>query len=601
MNQKQNIEIFFKIEGLETYITDLETLNQVLDKVSQNTKEVGDSTKVMEQEVKQSAANATVDFERLSQRIETMDGGIKLATGSFTALAGAVGLLGMDENPFFKEVSENVINIIALSTGVKDASEGFKILARNTALAEKAQKLLNIETLKNPYVALAAAILAVAAALYTLTQNADENRRKQQELSRQYAETKAQLDATGREMIKLLDREKALNTLRSTTSVQSVASLQNASKKLQEEIQKEADRVEVARKRYEDTKEAADNYKVGLVNVQNALTDFQNAQKNAADNAAFLRQKLDIVNAAIERKTRNTNNNTKSTKDNTTAVVDNTDALVKQEAILLSIKQIEEAKADIFKEQSELEEELYRAGLDQRELAFRDLEDDYYRRVNLANGNAELLLKVEEQYRRDKDALNESFNQIDIQRQMDFNQMILEAEQSLQNAKFNIARAGVDLFTALAGENEKAANIAFAIEKALAVGEVIVNLQREISANRANPTWKLLPDGGATLVTAANTKARINAGISVASILATTIAKFKNGGGTLPPDTNGGFNGLNPQNLLTQANSTLIGGGGETQQINLGARPEPVRAYVVLNDINNAQQVEFNIQNLSKL
>ena len=52
MAQQQEVKIVFKIEGLEGYISDLETLNQVLDKVQTNTKDAKQETEKLERSTK---------------------------------------------------------------------------------------------------------------------------------------------------------------------------------------------------------------------------------------------------------------------------------------------------------------------------------------------------------------------------------------------------------------------------------------------------------------------------------------------------------------------------------------------------------------------
>jgi hypothetical protein len=171
----------------------------------------------------------------------------------------------------------------------------------------------------------------------------------------------------------------------------------------------------------------------------------------------------------------------------------------------------------------------------------------------------------------------------------DFKEAQLEAEYELQDAKFAAVSAGFNLLATLAGKNERLANVLFIADRALAIAQVVINAQREIAANNANPTWSLLPDGGAVIKKAANIAARIRAGVGIATIAATTIAKFKSGGG------GGGGGGVQdgggssaqapmlPQ--LPQAQTTNI----SRQSINdLGN--QAVRAYVIETDVTGNQQ-----------
>lgn len=593
MATQRDVSIFFKVDGIEEYITSLEQLDDVLKKVKGATDDAAQSTDKLEE------ATDGINSEDFERKLQTMEGAVKVLAGSFEFLAGAASLLGVEDNEFFKELEENVIGVLALSRGAIDAAEGVRLLAQNQRLAAAAQAIFNAVANANPYVLLTSAIIAAAGALLIFRDNEDDTKDSvvdlNAELSKQIdnfdkynASVDRQVDAKKRLLLAQqgeLTLEQELDFIRQKKEERT-----NDIIRLEEEL---SDIIkfgvnEDEKERYQIVNQALDARRQQLrefdLEIEVAKAEDARKKKEAKD-AANEKKKADDAARKAEEATKK-------------AADEAAKALAREEAILLNVKQLQEARATILDEQGQLEEELYRAGLDQRELAFRDLEDDYYRRINLANGNAELLLKIEEQYRKDKDTLTQEYNQVDIQRQVDFNQMVLEAEQGLQDAKFGIARAGVELFTALAGENEKAANIAFAIEKALAVGEVVVNLQRELAANRANPTWKLLPDGGATLVAAANTKARITAGISIASILATTIAKFKSGGN---PNINQSQDSTSPGGALGVPQPEVRFGGNQTIGTPEGIQSVPVRAYVLVSDVNNAQQANNQIERYSRL
>jgi hypothetical protein len=593
MATQRDVSIFFKVDGIEEYITSLEQLDDVLKKVKGATDEATQSTDKLEQ------ATDGINSEEFERKLQTMEGAVKVLAGSFEFLAGAASLLGVEDNAFFKELEENVIGVLALSRGAIDAAEGIRLLAQNQRLAAAAQAVFNAVANANPYVLLTSAIIAAAGALLIFKNNEEEtgdvvvdvNDKLQKQINsfdKYNASIDRRIDAQRRLLLAQngeLTLEQELDFIRQKKEERT-----NDIIRLEEELR---DIIKFGVNEDEKERYALVNQTLDARREEIRVFELDIEVAKAED----ARKRKEAKEAANEK--RNAEAAAKKAEEATKKAADEAAAaLVKETAILLNLKQLQEARTNILDEQGELEEELYRAGLDERELAFRDLEDDYYRRINLANGNAELLLQIEEQYRKDKDELTSNFNNVDLQRQMDFNQMVLEAEQGLQDAKFGIARAGVELFTALAGENEKAANIAFAIEKALAVGEVVVNLQRELAANRANPSWKLLPDGGLTLIAAANTKARINAGISIASILATTIAKFKSGGS---PNINNNTDTTSPGGALGVPQPEVRFGGNQTIGTPEGIQSVPVRAYVLVSDVNNAQQANNQIERYSRL
>lgn len=137
-----------------------------------------------------------------------------------------------------------------------------------------------------------------------------------------------------------------------------------------------------------------------------------------------------------------------------------------------------------------------------------------------------------------------------FQDQKAYNEALIAAEQQLTDARIGAAKGLISGLTDLAGENKKLANALFVVDKALAIGEVVVNTQREIAGYWSNPTWKLLPDGGASLATAASAAAKLRAATSIGTIVASSVAKFMGGGagavGSTPTGGSVGGSGAAP-------------------------------------------------------
>jgi len=134
-------------------------------------------------------------------------------------------------------------------------------------------------------------------------------------------------------------------------------------------------------------------------------------------------------------------------------------------------------------------------------------------------------------------------NMVSFQEQQKYNDAVMAAEQALFDAKIGMAKGLISAIGELAGENKKVANAIFLVDKALAIGEIIVNTQREISGYASNLTWTALPDGGATLKTAAIAAAKIRAATSIGTVVASSISKFMNGGGASVSTPSGGGGG----------------------------------------------------------
>jgi hypothetical protein len=171
----------------------------------------------------------------------------------------------------------------------------------------------------------------------------------------------------------------------------------------------------------------------------------------------------------------------------------------------------------------------------------------------------------------------------------------LKSTRELQEAKYAAVSGGLQLLAGLVAENEKIANALFVADKALAIGKIIVDTQREI-AGIAAANAPLGPLG--IPVTAAQiTAAKIRAGIGIATITAATIAKFKKGSasvggsGNVPAPSAAPIAPVAPQAQLTQLNQ---------QSINqLGSATS--RAYVLESDVTNSQEKITRINRAARL
>jgi hypothetical protein len=168
----------------------------------------------------------------------------------------------------------------------------------------------------------------------------------------------------------------------------------------------------------------------------------------------------------------------------------------------------------------------------------------------------------------------------------------LAAEQALVDAKFTLASASVNLLGTLFAKNKKAADIAFALDKALAIAGVVVNTQREISSYNSNPLWSAAPDGGASIKIPAILAAKIRAAASIATIAGTTIGKFMNGGnatvgGSAGGTSGGGTTAPSPANFAFLQNQP-------NQQ-------PPLQAYVVSTQVSSNLEAQQLINNQARL
>jgi hypothetical protein len=179
---------------------------------------------------------------------------------------------------------------------------------------------------------------------------------------------------------------------------------------------------------------------------------------------------------------------------------------------------------------------------------------------------------------------------------------------AVKEAKRNALNTGLDILLQFAGKNKAVALGILAVQKGLAIADIVIGASRALAVSSANLATipAILPPGipnpafaiaaGSTFKS--NLVTKLTAATSIASILAAGISGAKSitaggggggaggsggGGGTAPSPAAPAFNvvGASPTNQLAQ---TI----GNQQQ-------QPIKAYVVSNDVTTAQSLDRNI------
>jgi hypothetical protein len=179
-------------------------------------------------------------------------------------------------------------------------------------------------------------------------------------------------------------------------------------------------------------------------------------------------------------------------------------------------------------------------------------------------------------------------------------QAVADQKKALQNAQLNAISAGIGLLSGLAGKNK-------ALQKAAIIAESAMGIARSIIANTASNVAVAaqgaalaIPTGGASVAAAASIIAtnNITTGIGIATnIVATAKALSSLGGGGAP---SGG--GQNMSSGGSAAGSVVpnfnVVGASATNQLaqTIGNKEQqPIKAYVVSNDVTTAQGLDRNI------
>lgn len=208
----------------------------------------------------------------------------------------------------------------------------------------------------------------------------------------------------------------------------------------------------------------------------------------------------------------------------------------------------------------ELQTDYAQADKERREQEFTEFWDEL-----MAEQDAELSA-IEAQYEKKKALREAEINDT------------LQGEQLLQDARRNALETGFNIAQSFSQKNKTLSNTLLAVQKGLAIAQIIVDTQKEIAGYYANPTWSAFPDGGAAIKTTYALAAKTRAATSIASIAATTIGQIAtpSGGGNGGGGFGGSVNGNNPN---IQGFVTTNGGG--QQRGEQGAQ----RVYVLETDI----------------
>ena len=264
----------------------------------------------------------------------------------------------------------------------------------------------------------------------------------------------------------------------------------------------------------------------------------------------------------------------------------------KEEAIARENKRIADERA----QQEELKREEQQWNLLQKitntaqQQELLELAQQYDKKFELAEGNKELIIALEEQQQKDSAAIEEKFNQKKIAENKATNDKIKANEKQLQEAKFQLASSALNSIASIANlfaqQNEANAKKAFNISKAVGIAQTGINTAQAIMKAAAETTDFTPPQA----LRVANMVAMGVAGaVQIAGIAA---QKFQPSGGgasgvTTPSVSTGGA-ATSP----SQAPSfNVVGQSGFNQVAGALGQQQPVQAYVVAGAVTTQQQL----------
>jgi hypothetical protein len=236
----------------------------------------------------------------------------------------------------------------------------------------------------------------------------------------------------------------------------------------------------------------------------------------------------------------------------------------------------------------------------------------------------ELLLAIEEDFNQRIEAARESrrekeakAREREILRSIRYaNELIkieqnrLKAEQSIQTQRVGFAQQVAGILGAIAKDGSTLAKVALALEKGAAIADIVIKAQQSIATQtaatqaanmQATAAYASIPFVGPTIAAgqiAVNqamlakgiAATKIGAGLSIASIIATTLSS--GGKGIQAP---GSAQAPAPSAPQIQAPAFNVVGATQTSQLAQTisqAEQQPIKAFVVASDVTTAQELE---------
>jgi flagellar biosynthesis GTPase FlhF len=232
------------------------------------------------------------------------------------------------------------------------------------------------------------------------------------------------------------------------------------------------------------------------------------------------------------------------------------------------------------------------------------------KKLNLLNKGLSIE-EIEKEHKRNLAIINKTENDkilADAKEQADKE---IALNLAVKEAKRNALNTGLDILLQFAGKNKAVALGILAVQKGLAIADIVIGASRALAISSANLATipAILPPGipnpafaiaaGSTFKS--NLVTKLTAATSIASILAAGISGAKSitaGGGGGGSASGGGGGGGGGTAAAPAAPSFNVVGASSTNQLaqTIGnQQQQPIKAYVVANDVTTQQSLDRNI------
>ena len=180
-------------------------------------------------------------------------------------------------------------------------------------------------------------------------------------------------------------------------------------------------------------------------------------------------------------------------------------------------------------------------------------------------------------------------------KELEIDKQVADAKKTIQEGTFNNISAGIGLLKGLFEKNKGLQKALLIAESAAGIAKIIINTRAANAA--AKLKYALLP-GGVALAAAEATMNNVSAGIGIASTIAATAKGLSAFGGGGAPSSGGAGGSEGGGGATPTAPAFNVVGASATNQIAqtiANQQQQPIKAYVVSNDVTTAQSLDRNI------
>jgi hypothetical protein len=332
-------------------------------------------------------------------------------------------------------------------------------------------------------------------------------------------------------------------------------------------------------------------------------------EKTKAEGAANLKETQNAIRDLTNERDGYTNEKNKkddkNNKDDQKSVADKRKEEL--EKINAASKEITEVLEDREKKKKEIIDKanaIIKQGELEKETPAQKLKREYEEELAVLTEAKKSTLQLTAEYNNKKFELENQSNQNLLQDVQYWAKQEQDVDLATKQAKRDALNTGLDILLQFAGKNKAVALSILAVQKGLAIADIIVNASKALAVGAANLATipAVLPPGipnpAFPLAVAATTKSavltKITAATSIASILAAGIGQAQSitgggGGGSASGGGGGGSAAAPPSFNIVGQNSN-----NQLAQTIAGQQQQPVQAYVVSGNVSSAQSLDRN-------